>query len=342
MRSSQRARRASNCANSNWKSCLAGLLAQGITKLVLSQLLMLIAIHAFPPYAKAQTASRAAESVAARSRVTQRIDNSKLVQLKGHVPRMAQAQYDRGPVVPSFELHYVTLLLSPTAEQLAAIDSLLAEQQDPASPSYHQWLTPEDYADRFGISQADINRITDWLQSEGFQIVYTARGRDSISFSGAARQIEQTFHTSIHRYAIDGETHFANNSDPSVPVAFAGIVGAISGLDDFRPKAPRHRVSHYSPNAFRPDYNDLNGRHFLAPDDIATIYGLTGLYNAGIDGTGQKIAVVGQSDFFSADISAFRSLFHLPDNPPKMVSVDPNNAPGVILEDSDEAELDLE
>src|SRR5206468_10466370 len=77
-----------------------------------------------------------------------------------------------------------------------------------------------------------------------------------------------------------------------------------------------------------------------APDDLAAIYNLTALYNAGIDGTGQKLAIVGQTDITLSDLAAFRSIFGLPPKAPQLVLF--GGDPGVRTDDREEAHLDLE
>ena len=272
---------------------------------------------------------------AQENRITGPIDRSRTVLLKGIVHPSAQAQYDRGPVEPSFELAYVTLLLQPSPSQQTALQQLLAQQQDPSSPHYHQWLTPEQYAARFGLSPGDIAIVVSWLQSEGLKVNDVARGRHWIAFTGTAGLIDSAFHTAIHRYNVEGETHFAAALEPSVPAALAGVVSGFQGLDDFYPK-PMHR----SVPAGDPAYNSSSGAHYLAPDDFATIYDLNPLYNAGVDGTGQKIAIIGDSDVDLADIQNFRRRFNLPANDPQVVLYGPD--PGIDSGNLSEADLDLE
>lgn len=273
--------------------------------------------------------------MAQENRIAGPIDRSRTVLLKGNVNPRAQAQYDQGPVEPSFELAYVTLLLKPSPSQQTALEQLLDQQQDPSSPHYHQWLTPEQYAARFGLSPGDIAIIVSWLQSQGLQVNDVARGRHWIAFSGTAGMIDGTFHTAIHRYIVDGETHFATASEPSIPAALAGVVSGFRGLDDFYPK-PMHR----SVPAGDPAYNGSSGAHYLAPDDFATIYDLNPLYLTGIDGTGQKLAIIGDTDVDLADIQNFRRRFNLPANDPQVVLYGPD--PGTNSDNLGEADLDLE
>jgi subtilase family serine protease len=107
---------------------------------------------------------------AQESRISGPIDSTQTVTLKGNVNPKAQARYDLGPVDPAFKLNYITLALKPSANQQAALEQLLSEQQDRLSPNYHRWLTPEQYADKFGLSAGDVAKVHAWLESEGFTI----------------------------------------------------------------------------------------------------------------------------------------------------------------------------
>ena len=219
----------------------------------------------------------------------------------------AQKQYDQGAVDPQFKFSYVTLLTSPSASQQRALDKLLADQQDPASPNYHKWLTPEQYGERFGLSQNDLSKITAWLKAQGFTVLSVAPGRNSIIVSGTAAQFESAFQTEFHRYNVDGESHIANATPLKIPAAWSGIVTVVRGLHDFRMKPMGVR------KGLHPNYYDniFTIPDFIAPGDIATIYDIKPLYAAGFDGTGQKLAVVGQTDIYLADINDFRSGFGL-------------------------------
>jgi len=237
----------------------------------------------------------------AQNRITAPIDSRRTVVLRGNVHPKAQARFDQGPVEPAFPIGYITLMLKRTAAQQAALEQLLEEQRDPASPSYHDWLTPEQYADRFGLSQNDMDSVSAWLQSEGFTVEYTARGRNWLAFSGTAAQVRTTFHTEIHRYRVDGESHFAAAAEPSVPVSLEPVVAGFLGLDDFYPKPPTHPLPAFTDGS--------TGAHSLAPGDLATIYDIGKL---GLNGSGQSVVVVGQSAINSSDIQAFRTNYNLP------------------------------
>ena len=264
----------------------------------------------------------------AADRIVTPVDSQHTVFLGGRISSRAQPQYDQGPLDASTHLNYLTLLLKPAS----GLESFLREQQDPSSANYHRWLTPEQFADRFGLSSNDVAKLASWLRLSGLTVHDVARGRAWITFGGNAGDIARAFHTEIHRFRVEGKDHYANTTLPSIPAAFAGVVGGIQGLDDFglKPLYVKART--------KPDLNS-GGDHFLAPDDLATIYDITPLYAAGIDGTGQKVVVPGESDVDITDIEAFRQKFNLPPNDPQLVKYgsDPGTNGSLI-----EADLDLE
>ena len=261
----------------------------------------------------------------AENRIPGRVDQGRLVTVPTHAAPGARSRLDRGPVDPRLPMDAVTLLLRPDP----GLDRFLADLQNPASPDYHRWLSPEQFADRFGLSQSDIAKITSWLASQGLSVTRVARGRHWVTVSGTADRVGRAFHTEIHNFSDGQEVHYANATDPSVPEALAGIVAGFSGLDDFGPK----------PQMVKPLFN-RGSSHSLAPDDFATIYNLKPLYSQGYDGTGQSIMVIGQTAVDLSDIQSFRAQFGLPPNDPQMVLI--GTDPGKRSGDMVEADLDLE
>ena len=283
--------------------------------------------------------SLVSETAYAVDRIAQPIDNANVARLHGSVHPMARTAADLGTVGGTMILERMELVFSPTPAQQSALDLLLRQQQDASSPNYHKWLTPEQFADRFGLSQSDFNKIAAWLRSQGFQIVESAPSRNYIAFNGSAAQVQATFRTPIHRYSVLGEVHYANATEPSIPAALAGVVSGVRSLNNFRPKPrlvrPLPRVT-----------SSATGNHFMQPGDFATIYNLTGLYNSGLDGTGQSIAVMGQTDLFTdssgnfTDVATFRTNVGLSAPNLRMILV--TSDPGIVSGDIDEANLDVE
>jgi len=277
----------------------------------------------------------------ARERIVEPVDSARLAVTRGNLHPSARPEFDRGQVDPAMRLRRVTMLFKQTPEQQAELQALLRDLQDSSSPNYHRWLTPEAFADRFGLSQLDVDKIVGWLQLQGLTIEQVSRSRTWVAFSGAAQQVQAALRTGLRRYAVRGEMHFAMSREPSVPSAFADVVLGFRGLHDFRLK-PRG-IRKISPR-FTSEVPPNN--HYLAPDDFATIYNLKLLYDGGYDGSGQTIAVVGQSAIDVSDVQTFRSLSGLPDNPPQVIlvpqSVTEDVDPGMVEGDIDEAYLDVE
>ena len=282
---------------------------------------------------------------AQQDRIAGPVDSRQTVILNGNVHPSAISQFDVGPVDPSLKLDHVTLMLKRSNAQQVELERLLADQQNPFSPDYHAWLTPEQFADRFGLSSNDISKVTAWLQSEGLAVDTVSRSRNWIWFSGTADQIQKTLQTSLHRYNVGGEMHFANASEPSMPAAIAPLVLGVLGLDDFRPKSKQSKavrlLGEAAKGSLHPQFSNPSGNHYLAPDDFATIYNLNPLYNLGYDGSGQRIAIVGQSAVDLTDIQVFRILYGLPKHDPQLVLVPGTPDPGQTS-DMQEAALDIE
>jgi subtilase family serine protease len=280
-----------------------------------------------------------------QDRILQSIDEGQKMALRGNVHPLAKPEFDRGQLNPSEVIEGITLNFKLSDSQQAALEKLVAQQHNPNSPNYHKWLTPEQYAARFGMSQGDLDRATTWLQSQGFTGIRVSRSRTRLSFTGSAARVESAFHTELHQYEVNSETHFANASEPALPAALANTVLGVGHLNNF---APRPRAHGSKVSARFTSYQ--TGNHFLTPGDFATIYNLKPLYDDGIDGTGITIAVIGQtqiatsgtSTFSMADISTFRSLSGLSSSLPTVQQTPGTGTAMSCSGDADEAAVDVE
>ena len=258
--------------------------------------------------------------------------------LTGHVHPMAKAENDLGPLDASTTLPSLSLLLAQTPQQQADLDRLLAAQQDPSSADYHRWLTPEQFADRFGASSEDVDAITAWLEQHNLHVTAVGRARTSVAFTGAAADVEKALAITLHRFTVKGVNHFANTAEPSLPAALQHAVRSIQGLHDFRMEARSVRRQVLDPNYT----SSSTGNHYLSPDDYGTLYNIKALWNAGYDGAGQKIVIAGQTQVNLADIQSFRTRFQLPALDPQLLLVPNTRDPGTVTGDLGEADLDLE
>jgi subtilase family serine protease len=294
--------------------------------------------------ARARVASSAFQSTAVRSSALTRIDESRTVTLTGNTNPLAQPADDQGLVSADTAVQGMLLSLTPTSQQQDALAALLAAQQDPASPSYHQWLTPAEFGARFGVSAESLALVERWLKGHGFTIDEVAPSARLITFSGNAAQVQDAFHTALHRYLVNGVTHMANAQDPEIPAALASVVAGAVSLNDFHSAstiASRQPVAAAAPvsSGVQPMYS-AGSTHYLFPADFASIYNVSVLSQAGLDGTGVTIAVAGRSNILLSDVASFRSTAGLSVNAPTVVV--PGVDPGLNGNDRDEATLDVE
>ncbi len=278
------------------------------------------------------TTAMAAQTPAARIR--SEINNVAVTPLKASQQQLGSIQFDAGRMPSDARLTGMSIVFNRSAAQEADLQSLIAAQQDPHSPQYHQWLSPEQYGARFGMAQADLDKVQTWLQQQGFSIDSVARGRNMIRFSGTAGQVEQAFQTQMHYFKSNGKTNFSPATLLSVPSAIAPTIAAVRNLSDFKPR-PMHVSTH---RAFT---SSQSGNVFFAPGDIAVTYDINPLYSAGVNGTGQSIAIVGQSAVLTSDIEAFENAAGLPVKDPVMVLV-PNSGSSTVVSGGDEGESDLD
>ncbi len=269
----------------------------------------------------ATSAALYAQKSAVPSRVVDAVDDTRTVTLHGNVHPLARAAYDQGPVADSQPMTRMLLLLQRGAEQEFALRQLIDSQQAKGSANYHVWVAPEQFGKQFGPSDSDIQAVTDWLSREGFQVASVAKGRTVIEFSGNAGQVRNAFHTDIHKFKVNSEEHFANTSDPQIPAALAAVVAGPVQLHNFPKHAQARKVGQFQRDVatgqVKPlfTYTNTSGTSYaVGPADFATIYnvpnGTAGTKK--FDGTGQSIAVVGQSNINTQDVADFRSMFGLP------------------------------
>lgn len=270
-----------------------------------------------------------------RPRITSEVTSSQTAQLPGSLHPLARAENDAGRMPGGTRLNGVSIYFNRSAAQQADLNALLAAQQDPSSAQYHQWLTPDQFAARFGMAQSDIDKVQTWLQQQGFSVDSVARSHNMIRFSGTVSQLESAFNTQLHYYNVGGVRHFAPSTALSVPSAIASSVSGIHNLNDFRPRA-----QYIKP---RPGFTSgLSGNVYFAPADIVTTYDLAPLTSGGVNGAGQAIAIIGQSAIVASDIESFQSAAGLPTKDPTMVLVPGTGASLEFSGDESESDLDVE
>jgi hypothetical protein len=235
--------------------------------------------------------------------ITSRIDESKLVTLRGNTRREANAKNDRGRVDDSFPMPHLMLQLKRSPELEREFAQFTESLTDKNSPNFRHWMLAAEQGEKFGVAQEDIDTITQWLQSHGFTIDGVQPNKMVIDFSGTAGQIRDMLHTEIHYLEVNGETHFANMSDPRIPRALAPAVVGVVAMHNF----PAH--AHVVPRTKYTFAGCGSDCYALVPADFQTIYNLNPLYRQGINGKGQTIYVVESSATYGTDVTTYRNTF---------------------------------
>ncbi len=242
-------------------------------------------------------------ATSAPAQITNPVNDNDVISIPGNIRPEATAANDRGRVPDDFPLDHLIVLLRPSPQRERALEQLLGELEDPNSPNYHRWLTADEFGQRFGATPRDIDTIAGWLRAHGFRVNYIYPSAMLIDFSGTAGSIRDAFHTEIHSLSVNGQSHFANMSDPGIPAALSPALAGVVSLNDFRPHPMYQR---------RADYTTGSGDHLVVPADLATIYDFNPLFAAGYTGKGQTIVTVEDTNLFTTtDWTTFRSVLGL-------------------------------
>ena len=270
-------------------------------------------------------------------RITGAIDERARVRLTGNRHPLAQPENEAGLLAPERRIERMILTLDSDPEQQKALEELIADQHDPHSARYHQWLRPEDFGRQFGVSDHDLDKVVEWLAGHGLTVDEIPAGRRAILFSGSLEQVESAFHAQIRAYRVGGEMHYANAVDPEIPRALSGVVRGVVALHDFRSQPALAGVRPVA----APQYASGGGSSYMAPADFATIYDVAPLYQSAVDGTGQSVAVVARSNIKMSDVQTFRSYFGLAANNPTVILN--GTDPGILSSNEQtEATMDAE
>jgi subtilase family serine protease len=307
------------------------------------QLVAIVALAGFTYISQGAARVRAAGNPPhARILVTQPIDEKRLVTLAGNTRREANANNDRGRVPDDFSMEHMLLLLKRPPELEEAFEQYIDSLTDKSSPNFHHWLLPAEQGQTYGLAQEDVDAVTGWLQSHGFTVGYVYPNRRVIDFSGTAGEINEAFHTEIHRLNVRGDLHFANMSDPQIPEALAPVVLGVVSMNDFKPHANIEPRTQYQVTSGGGGAYEL-----VVPADVQTIYNLTPVYRQGIYGQGETIVVVEDAMPWSTDPTTYQSTFGLDVYGGTWSNTHPNaggncTAPASPNSDEGEADIDVE
>ena len=272
------------------------------------------------------------------------------VALANHQARWATAQNDLGVIADDVQLAHLTLLLQRSPARQQAFEQFLQQQQDPQSANFHHWLTPSELGERFGNSQQDIDALTGWMRAQGLHVDKVANSRTRVDFSASAGQVGAAFQTRMHAYRVAGQTRVANASAPRIPVGLSAMIRSVNGLYTINEHANHGAGGAASAASVHPGGTFCSGSNctqYIFPADFARIYDLDPDYQQGIDGSGQRIAIIGRARAYLPDIENFQQRSQLGVKDPTIIvppaGVDPGPAAssGGVTEDQLEATIDV-
>jgi subtilase family serine protease len=162
-------------------------------------------------------------------------------------------------------------------------------------------------------------KVQQWLESQRLTVHEVAQSRRYIVFSGTVSQVESTFAIQMHSYEYKTRKFISNSSDIQIPAALHPVVKGVVRLHSDPRSATAYLGTkiHFKKTGAQFTFDD--GSHYMTPADFVKIYNVQPLYDAGINGTGQTIAIVGRSNIDVQNVRNFRTVLGLPANDPEII-----------------------
>jgi subtilase family serine protease len=306
------------------------------------------------------------------ARINTAVKNSELVAVKNSQLSSALSKYDTGAMSPTAPIASLTLLLKRSDEKEGQFKGYLSELTKPGSPYFHHWLAPQQIGSMFGPATDDINKVKQWLASQGLAVKSVSPDGMMIRFSGSASAVGAAFHAPLHNFKMEGQQHFGSLAPQQIPLALSPVVQGVASLSNFFPK-PQHMdvgtvqrdkktgkwqtISKASTPSGKvapqftvpPGAVETQTTYDMTPADFNQVYNVKPLWNKGNRGAGQTVVLLERTNINLDDVAAFRKAFLPADATGTVSIVHPNDAanddscqdPG-ITGDEGEAALDVE
>ncbi|GCE31449.1 hypothetical protein KDA_69330 [Dictyobacter alpinus] len=238
--------------------------------------------------------------------------------IPGHViPALNNAAPD-SQTDPNNVLH---LSIGLTLRDRDGLATLLERQNDPKSPYYQKYMTPQQFTARFSPTQSSVDMVTNYLRSKALTVNSVAPNRLFIDATGTVKQVEDTFAVIISNYTYNNRPVYAPRNEPSVPAVIAPLIQTIGGLSNL-PIYPHHHVN----KNVKPLIGPGGG---FTPSELRTAYGVNQLISAGYSGSGQTVAIFELDGYKSSDVDTYLSNYNLGAGKYSNVLVDgATNTPG--------------
>jgi subtilase family serine protease len=222
----------------------------------------------------------------------------------------------------------ISMVISFAPADQEAMDQAAEDLYTPGSPSFHHWLKPEEFGERFGRSKSEVQQAAGWLSSQGLQLSQICPNNLSMVFRGTVDAVQKAFGVTISQYRNEktGRIFYSNDRAPVLPPDLQAITTDLSGLNNAylhhtgkinnlgaaSPAAVANKVGHSLPTKPSPQALSANGNFFMAPADFQLAYDIGPSAAAGFLGQGQKAGIVIDSPVNMNDAVTFRDIFKLP------------------------------
>jgi len=208
----------------------------------------------------------------------------------------------------------------------------------PGDPLFHQYLTPQQFATRYGANTADYAALEEWATSNGLSVVHESVARTCLTVRGSTAQLQTLFKTQLNNYrSADGKEFYSAAFRPTVPDEIATRVSGVIGLTNgahYASLAKPYKV--FGEDAAlpttAPDSGGTGPGGTYSPADLRTCYQIP----AYGDLVPQSVAVFEQGGFNASDVTTFLKTMKLPKVPVTFVSV--NGYDGHV----DDSQIELE
>ncbi len=253
--------------------------------------------------------------------------------LHGHIPEAVSHLQPMGRFPGTNRLN---LAIGLPLRNQEALDNLLQQIYDPASPNFRQYLTPEQFTEMFGPPEQDYQAVIDFAKTNGLTVTGMSANRVLLDVSGSVADIEKAFQVTMrtYRHPKENRMFYAPDAEPSVDVA-APILH-VSGLDNFELPHPKLKIEPAAQTAgMTPNAGSGPGNAYLG-NDFRAAY----VPGVSLNGAGQTVGLLQFDGYYSSDIAAYESLAGLPSVTLVNVPVDGGvSTPG---SDNGEVSLDIE
>lgn len=254
--------------------------------------------------------------------------------LPGHVPRAVQTEQPIGRLGATERLR---LALGLPLRHQQALDLLLRDLYDPASPSYHQYLSSGQFTASFGPSLRDYQAVIAFARTNGFTITATHPNRMLLDVSAPVAAIEKAFHLNLRLYQHPTERRlfYAPDREPEVDSTIPLL--HISGLSDYiRPRPASLHAIGAGNIAPRPAAagSGPNGTYFGGDFRAAYASGVT------LTGAGQSVGLLQFDGYYPSDITNYANRAGMQPVPVITVLMDDYN--GTPSTNTAEVSLDIE